>query len=66
MTLRIAQLANFVGPTSDGMRTAIEHVGQVLRRRCRPHPDHTDVGTVVRTKASRSVAATGSSPTSGV
>jgi alpha-1,6-mannosyltransferase len=26
--LRIAQLANFVGPTSGGMRTAIEHVGQ--------------------------------------
>ena len=28
MSLRIAQLANFVGPTSGGMRTAIEHVGR--------------------------------------
>ena len=31
MTLRIAQLANFVGPTSGGMRTAIGHLGQGYR-----------------------------------
>ncbi|WP_328996695.1 glycosyltransferase [Kribbella sp. NBC_01245] len=28
---RIAQLANFVGPTSGGMRTAIDHLGQGYR-----------------------------------
>jgi len=28
MTLRIAQLANFVGPTSGGMRTAIDQIGR--------------------------------------
>jgi alpha-1,6-mannosyltransferase len=27
MTMRIAQLANFIGPTSGGMRTAIDHLG---------------------------------------
>lgn len=31
MTLRIAQLANFVGPTSGGMRTAIDHLGRGYR-----------------------------------
>lgn len=28
MTLRIAQLANFIGPVSGGMRTAVEHLGR--------------------------------------
>lgn len=32
MTLRIAQLANFVGPTSGGMRTALRQLGAGYRR----------------------------------
>ena len=59
--LRIAQLANFVGPTSGGMRTAIEHLGQGYREAGaarilitpgeRDSVTHTDVGTIVRMKA---------------
>ncbi|ADB30444.1 glycosyl transferase group 1 [Kribbella flavida DSM 17836] len=61
MTLRIAQLANFVGPTSGGMRTAIEHLGQGYRDAGadrilitpgeRDSVTDTDAGTVVRMKA---------------
>ncbi|TWD81919.1 alpha-1,6-mannosyltransferase [Kribbella amoyensis] len=61
MTLRIAQLANFVGPTSGGMRTAIEHLGQGYREAGaerilitpgeRDSVTHTEVGTIVRMKA---------------
>jgi alpha-1,6-mannosyltransferase len=59
--LRIAQLANFVGPTSGGMRTAIEHVGQgyieagaeriVITPGERDVVIETEFGTVVRMKA---------------
>jgi alpha-1,6-mannosyltransferase len=59
--LRIAQLANFVGPTSGGMRTAIEHVGQgyveagaeriVITPGDRDVVIETELGTVVRLKA---------------
>jgi alpha-1,6-mannosyltransferase len=59
--LRIAQLANFVGPTSGGMRTAIEHVGQgyveagaeriVITPGERDVMTETEFGTVVRMKA---------------
>ena len=58
--LRIAQLANFVGPTSGGMRTAIEHVGQgyveagaeriVITPGDRDVVIETEFGTVVRMK----------------
>ncbi|GAA1698263.1 glycosyltransferase family 1 protein [Kribbella yunnanensis] len=60
-SLRIAQLANFVGPTSGGMRTAIEHIGQgyvdagadriVITPGERDAIIETDYGTVVRVKA---------------
>lgn len=59
--LRIAQLANFVGPTSGGMRTAIEHVGQgyveagadriVITPGEKDVVVETEAGTVVRVKA---------------
>src|SRR3954454_16202492 len=59
--LRIAQLANFVGPTSGGMRTAIEHVGQgyveagaeriVITPGERDVVIDTELGTVVRMKS---------------
>lgn len=59
--LRIAQLANFVGPTSGGMRTAIEHVGQgyveagaeriVITPGEKDVVVETELGTVVRVKA---------------
>ncbi|WP_405055880.1 glycosyltransferase [Kribbella sp. NBC_01505] len=59
--LRIAQLANFVGPTSGGMRTAIEHIGQgyvdagadriVITPGERDAIVETEFGTVVRVKA---------------
>ncbi|GAA1150528.1 glycosyltransferase family 1 protein [Kribbella jejuensis] len=59
--LRIAQLANFVGPTSGGMRTAIEHVGQgyveagaeriVITPGEKDVVIETELGTVVRVKA---------------
>ncbi|ONI78409.1 glycosyl transferase [Kribbella sp. ALI-6-A] len=61
MTLRIAQLANFVGPTSGGMRTAIEHLGQgycaagaeriLITPGERDSVTRTEHGTVVRMKA---------------
>lgn len=61
MTLRIAQLANFVGPTSGGMRTAIEHVGRgyvaagAERIVVTPGPKdsvtETEAGTVVQLRA---------------
>jgi len=61
MSLRIAQLANFVGPTSGGMRTAIEHLGQGYRdagaERILITPGERDsvtetaAGTIVRMKA---------------
>ncbi|HEY0621076.1 MAG TPA: glycosyltransferase [Kribbella sp.] len=61
MTLRIAQLANFVGPTSGGMRTAIEHLGQgyceagaeriLITPGERDSVTETEAGTVVRMKA---------------
>ncbi|TDO44042.1 alpha-1,6-mannosyltransferase [Kribbella sp. VKM Ac-2527] len=61
MTLRIAQLANFVGPTSGGMRTALEHLGQgyceagaeriLITPGERDSITRTEVGTVVRMKA---------------
>ncbi len=61
MTLRIAQLANFVGPTSGGMRTAIEHLGQgyceagaeriLITPGERDSVTETEVGTIVRMKA---------------
>jgi alpha-1,6-mannosyltransferase len=60
-SLRIAQLANFVGPTSGGMRTAIEHVGQgyveagaeriVITPGEKDVVIETELGTVVRVKA---------------
>ncbi|GAB3934850.1 glycosyltransferase family 1 protein [Kribbella albertanoniae] len=60
-SLRIAQLANFVGPTSGGMRTAIEHIGQgyvdagadriVITPGERDEIVETESGTVVRVKA---------------
>ncbi len=60
-SLRIAQLANFVGPTSGGMRTAIEHIGQgyvdagadriVITPGERDEIVETEYGTVVRVKA---------------
>ena len=59
--LRIAQLANFVGPTSGGMRTAIEHLGQgyvdagaeriVITPGERDTVIETEAGTVIRMKA---------------
>lgn len=59
--LRIAQLANFVGPTSGGMRTAIEHLGQgyadagaeriVITPGERDTVVDTAAGTVIRMKA---------------
>ena len=59
--LRIAQLANFVGPTSGGMRTAIEHVGQgyveagaeriVITPGEKDVVVETELGTVVRVKS---------------
>ncbi|TDD17607.1 glycosyltransferase [Kribbella turkmenica] len=59
--LRIAQLANFVGPTSGGMRTAIEHLGQgyadagaeriVITPGERDSVTETAAGTVIRLKA---------------
>jgi alpha-1,6-mannosyltransferase len=59
--LRIAQLANFVGPTSGGMRTAIEHLGQgyveagaariLITPGERDSITQTDAGTIVRMKA---------------
>ncbi|MET9268848.1 glycosyltransferase [Kribbella sp. NPDC003557] len=59
--LRIAQLANFVGPTSGGMRTAIEHIGQgyveagaeriVITPGERDSVVETELGTIVRVKA---------------
>ena len=59
--LRIAQLANFVGPTSGGMRTAIEHVGQgyveagaeriVITPGEKDSVAETEFGTIVRVKA---------------
>ena len=61
MSLRIAQLANFVGPTSGGMRTAIEHLGQgyceagaeriLITPGERDSVIETEVGTIVRMKA---------------
>jgi alpha-1,6-mannosyltransferase len=61
MTLRIAQLANFVGPTSGGMRTAIDHLGMGYRaagaERILVTPGERDsvtetaAGTVVRLRA---------------
>ncbi|TDU88644.1 alpha-1,6-mannosyltransferase [Kribbella voronezhensis] len=61
MTLRIAQLANFVGPTSGGMRTAIEHLGRgyceagadriLITPGERDSETDTEVGTIVRIKA---------------
>lgn len=61
MTLRIAQLANFVGPTSGGMRTAIEHVGRgyvaagveriVVTPGAKDSITETEFGTVVRLRA---------------
>lgn len=61
MKLRIAQLANFVGPTSGGMRTAIEHLGRgyvaagAERLLVTPGPRdeviETEHGTVVRLRA---------------
>ncbi|NIK62283.1 glycosyltransferase [Kribbella shirazensis] len=60
-SLRIAQLANFVGPTSGGMRTAIEHIGQgyaeagadriVITPGEKDVVIETELGTVVRVKA---------------
>ncbi|MET7279155.1 glycosyltransferase [Kribbella sp. NPDC005582] len=60
-SLRIAQLANFVGPTSGGMRTAIDHIGQgyveagadriVITPGERDAVIETEHGTVVRVKA---------------
>jgi alpha-1,6-mannosyltransferase len=59
--LRIAQLANFVGPTSGGMRTAIEHLGRgyvaagaeriVITPGDKDMVVETEYGTVVRVKA---------------
>ncbi|MET9314827.1 glycosyltransferase [Kribbella sp. NPDC003505] len=59
--LRIAQLANFVGPTSGGMRTAIEHIGRgyaeagaeriVITPGERDSVVETELGTIVRVKA---------------
>ncbi len=59
--LRIAQLANFVGPTSGGMRTAIEHLGQgyieagaeriLITPGERDSVTKTEHGTIVRMKA---------------
>jgi alpha-1,6-mannosyltransferase len=59
--LRIAQLANFVGPTSGGMRTAIEHLGKgyveagadriVITPGERDTVTETEAGTVIRMKA---------------
>jgi alpha-1,6-mannosyltransferase len=59
--LRIAQLANFVGPTSGGMRTAIEQIGQgyaesgaeriVITPGERDAIVETEFGTIVRVKA---------------
>jgi alpha-1,6-mannosyltransferase len=59
--LRIAQLANFVGPTSGGMRTAIEHLGQgyvdagaeriVITPGERDTVIESEAGTVIRMKA---------------
>lgn len=61
MTLRIAQLANFVGPTSGGMRTAIDHLGLGYRAAGaerilvtpgeRDAVTESDAGIVVRLKA---------------
>jgi alpha-1,6-mannosyltransferase len=61
MTLRIAQLANFVGPTSGGMRTAIGHLGQgyceagaeriLITPGERDSVTETAFGTVVRMRA---------------
>ena len=60
-SLRIAQLANFVGPTSGGMRTAIEHIGRgyaeagaeriVITPGERDSVVETELGTIVRVKA---------------
>jgi alpha-1,6-mannosyltransferase len=60
-SLRIAQLANFVGPTSGGMRTAIEHIGQgyaeagaeriVITPGEKDSVVETELGTIVRVKA---------------
>ncbi|WP_327640257.1 glycosyltransferase [Kribbella sp. NBC_00482] len=59
--LRIAQLANFVGPTSGGMRTAIDHIGQgyveagaeriVITPGAKDSVVETELGTIVRVKA---------------
>ncbi|MEV6282525.1 glycosyltransferase [Kribbella sp. NPDC051770] len=59
--LRIAQLANFVGPTSGGMRTAIEHLGQgyveagaeriLITPGERDSVTRTEHGTIVKMKA---------------
>lgn len=61
--MRIAQLANFVGATSGGMRTAIEHLGQgyvdagVERLLVIPGPvdtvTSTELGDVVQVRAPR-------------
>ncbi len=61
--MRIAQLANFVGSTSGGMRTAIEHLGRgyvdagVERLLVIPGPvdavTSTDLGDVVQVRAPR-------------
>ncbi|MEU4196122.1 glycosyltransferase [Kribbella sp. NPDC026611] len=58
--LRIAQLANFVGPTSGGMRTAIEHIGRgyveagaeriVITPGDKDAVVETEFGTMVRVK----------------
>ena len=60
-SLRIAQLANFVGPTSGGMRTAIDHIGQgyveagaeriVITPGAKDSVVETELGTIVRVKA---------------
>ncbi|TDW79690.1 MULTISPECIES: glycosyltransferase [Kribbella] len=60
-SLRIAQLANFVGPTSGGMRTAIEHIGRgyveagaeriVITPGEKDSVVETELGTIVRVKA---------------
>jgi alpha-1,6-mannosyltransferase len=58
--LRIAQLANFVGPTSGGIRTAIEQIGQgyveagaeriVITPGDKDTVVETELGTIVRVK----------------
>ncbi len=63
MTLRIAQLANFVGPTSGGMRTAIDHLGRgyvaagaeriLVTPGERDSVTETEAGIVVRLRAPR-------------